>query len=212
MRDGRPKGRDAGPVTAARRAAQQPGPAQRGHAQRHQPNGTDSGRRRHRLSPKTRGRSVGHQPNIVVLSMCHFRDFTSIGAKRSGPARNSRDTVGELPVGDATRRPDGNHRPGNQVVQRNRNGFVRCRRPEQWLESTLQRCLLARPLVTHLPQAVRHLLKYQRRHGAKRRPRLELSQPGPAWQIVVGTSALTVFIAADRSISARMSVSNPQGR
>ena len=40
VRDGHPKGRDARTLTAARRAAQQPGPAKRGHA--HEVSGIDT--------------------------------------------------------------------------------------------------------------------------------------------------------------------------
>ena len=73
------------------------------------------------------------------------------------------DSLPELRIGHDARCPDGHHRPGHQIAQRDLDGLIRRLCTEQWLERAPQRCLLARPLVTHLAQAVGHLLQHDRR-------------------------------------------------
>ena len=59
-------------------------------------------------------------------------------ARQSYPSRARLDIFPELRVGDAICVPDGDHRPSDQLVERHRNGFIRCGRAEQWLEGATQ--------------------------------------------------------------------------
>ena len=71
------QGRDAGPLTAARRAAQQPGPAKRGHARSRQPSISRRGRRRRH--EQLAGPCMGLRPSYCSTSCRHL----AVGTKHA---------------------------------------------------------------------------------------------------------------------------------
>ena len=76
VRDGRPKGRDAGPLTAARRAAQQPGPAQRGHARRNRPNTIN---RRHHINRGRRTSPARDAGTLGLIDLVTAQSLSPLG-------------------------------------------------------------------------------------------------------------------------------------
>ena len=100
VRDGRPQGRDAGPSTAARRAAPQPGPAQAGTRP------TPSPRSRRTAHPRRRQRWRGYQ-SIWLISADALSFEQRLHSK-----------IHCVAFGDASQVRDVPHRPAGAVDSR----------------------------------------------------------------------------------------------